>query len=164
MIGGGAAAVIAVCVGLSGWLRVRDAAQLSQPNQVQTDGGTNYVVQVVETTIGKTESGYLLLVTARFENPNPYEVALRRDWFVLVDHNKDYYQPSTTGTQTALIKLAPNGVLEKETLNFVAPESVLVGAIELKVGKDRWVMIKDDKPVERQLKSGEFVSFRRRTW
>lgn len=164
LIGGGAAAMVAVCVGLSAWLRVREAAQLTQPNRVQTDGGTNYVVQVLETTIGRTENGYLLLIATRFENPNPYEVLLRRDGFVLLDRNQDSYQPSTTGTQSALIKLPPNGVVENETLNFAVPEGALVGAMELKVGKDRSVLIKDDKPFDRQLNRGEFVSFRRRTW
>jgi len=164
MLGGGAAAVIATCVGLSAWLRVRDAMQLSEPARVETYGGTNYVVQIVESTIGKTDNGYLLLVAARFENPNPYEVVLRREWFVLVDHDKDYYQASTTGTQAALIKLPPNGVLDKETLSFTLPEGAFVGSVGLMVGKNHWVMIKDDKPFAGKLKSGEFVSFRRRAW
>ncbi len=164
MIGGSAAAVIAACIGLSAWLRVRDAAQLSQPSRVQTYGGTNYVVQILETTVGKVDSGYLLLVAARFENPNSYEVALRREWFVLVDHDKDYYLPSTAGTQAALIKLPPNSVLDKESLSYAVPEGAFAGSVGLMVGKNHWVMIKDDKPFDRQLKSGEFVSFRRRTW
>ena len=164
VVGGTAAAVIALCVGLTAWLRVREAGHLSQSCRVRTYGGTNYVVQVVETTVGRTDNGYLLLITARIENPNPYEVALRREWFVLVDHDKDYYEPSTTGTQAELIKLPTHGVLDKETFSFAVSEGTFAGSIGLKIGKDYWVMIKDDRPFDRQLKSGEFVSFRRRRW
>ena len=164
VVGGAAVIVIAMCIGLTAWLRVREAEHLSQVCRVHTYGGTNYIVQVVETTVGRTDSGYLLLITARFENPNPFEVVLHRDWFVLVDHDKDYYQPSTTGTQAALIKLPANGVLDKEPLSFVVPEGTFAGSVGLKIGKDYWVMIKDDQPFDRQLKNGEFVSFRRRTW
>jgi hypothetical protein len=121
-------------------------------------------VQLLETTVGKTDNGYLLLVAARLENPNPFDVTLRREWFVLVDEEKNYYQPSTTGTQTALILLPANGVLEKETLSFAVPDSALRGAVGLMVGRNYWVMIKDNRPFDRALQRDEFVSFRRRTW
>jgi hypothetical protein len=34
----------------------------------------------------------------------------------------------------------------------------------MKIGENDWVMIKNRKPFTRQLRSGEFVSFRIREW
>ena len=164
VIGGSTAALVAVVVGATAWLRMHEAEELSRPSQVHTEEGTNYVVRVLETTVGKTEGGYLVLVAVRFENPNPCEVLIPRDWFVVVDHNNNRYLASTTGTQATLVKMPPDGVVEKELLSFAVRDTALEGAVELKVGKDRWVMIKDDKPFEQRLNSGEFVSFRRRRW
>src|SRR5438067_2436744 len=93
-LGLGAIGVIVVCVAFLATTRVKEAREFSQGYRVQTMTGTNYVVQMLETTVGKVETGHVVIVYARFENPNPSEVVLRRDWFVMVDHDKDYYLPT----------------------------------------------------------------------
>ena len=110
-------------------MRVNEARQFSQSYQVQSYTGTNYVVKLLETTVGKVETGHVVIVYARFENPNPTEVVLKREWFVLVDHDKDYYLPTISGTQTPLIKLPPNGVLEKEALSYAVGDDSFAGTI-----------------------------------
>jgi hypothetical protein len=159
-----AISAIGIGVGLLAWFRVQESRHLTQPCSVQTYGGTNYGFQVLETTVGKLDTGYVVIVYVRLTNPNPYEVALHRNWFVLADHDKDYFQPSTTGTQTELIKLPPSGVIEKESLSFAVPDDSFAGTIGLQIGKDYWVMIKEEKPFTRTLHSGEFVTFRSRDW
>ena len=163
-VGAAAAVSIAGCVGAIAWLRILESRRLTQSHYVRTQGGTNYVVQVLDTTVGKTASGYVLIVYARFQNPNAFDIALNRDWFVLTDHNKDSFHPTSSGTQAALIRLPANGVLEREMLSFALPEDSLAGTIGLMVGQNYWVMLKDEKPFGRPLRSGEFVSFRRRQW
>ena len=164
VFGGMAVAAIVVALALIAWLRVEESRHLTQPHRVRTYGGTNYVVQVLETTVGKTDGGYALIVYARLENPNPYDVVLRRGWFTLADQHKDCFLPSTNGTQTALIKLPASGVLEREMFSFDLPPDALTGSVEMKIGENDWVMIKNKKPFTRQLRSGEFVSFRIRGW
>ncbi len=116
--------VIGVSFGVLALLRVREANEFRRPHPVQTHGGTNYVVQLAEVVVGKTETGCVLIVYLRLKNPNPYDVTLSRNWFVLMDHAKDYYLPSTTGTQTELIQLPANGILDREMLsNTVADDT-----------------------------------------
>jgi hypothetical protein len=164
LIGAAAVVVIGASIGLLAWFRIQESRHLTQPCTVQTYGGTNYVFQVLETTVGKIDTGYAVIVYARLANPNPYEVVLNRKWFVLVDHDKDYFQPSTTGTQTELIKLPPNGVVEKESLSFAVPDDSFGGTIGLQIGMNYWVMIKDEKPFIRKLQNGAFITFRSRNW
>jgi hypothetical protein len=103
-------------------------------------------------------------VYLRLKNPNPYDVTLRRNWFVLADHAKDYYLPSTTGTQTELIKLPAKGVVDREMLSFTVADDAFAGAVALMVGRQYMVLLKDEEPFEVRLRDGEFRSFRRRHW
>jgi hypothetical protein len=153
-------AVIAIVA----WRRIEDSRRLSQPAHVQTDGGTNYIMQLLESTVGKLDAGYVLLLYLRFENPNAFPVTLQRNWFVLVGHNHTYYQPTTTGTQTPLIELPPNGVLEREMLSFTLSETALAGSIGLQMGRNDWVIVKDEKPFTERINRDEFRTFRRRRW
>ena len=156
--------VMGVSLGLLALMRVREAKEFRRPHPVQTYGGTNYIVQLTEVAVGKTETGCVLIVYLRLENPNPYDVTLSRNWFVLMDHAKDYYLPSTTGTQAELIKLPANGVLDREMLSFTVPDDTFVGAVALMVGREYMVLLKDEEPYEMRLRNGEFHSFQRRNW
>jgi hypothetical protein len=156
--------VIGVSVGLLAVLRVQEAKEFHRPHPVQTYGGTNYIVQLTEVVVGKTETGCVLIVYLRLRNPNPYDVTLSRNWFVLMDHAKDYYLPSTTGTQTELIKLPANGVLDREMLSFTVADDTFAVAVALMVGRQYMVLLKDEDPYEMRLHNGEFHSFQRRQW
>jgi len=156
--------VIGVCLGLLAVLRVQETKLFHQPHRVRTYGGTNYVVELGEVAIGRTGTGCVLIVYLRLENPNPYDVILSRNWFVLVDHAKDYYLPATTGTQTELIKLPGNGVLDREMLSYTLPENAFAGALAVLIGREYMVLLKDEDPFEVRLRDGEFRSFQRRHW
>ena len=155
---------LGVCLGLLAVLRIREAREFSEPHRVQTYGGTNYVVQVMEAALGKTGTDSVLIVYLRLQNPNAYEVTLNRNWFILVDRDKDYFQPSTTGTQMELIKLPANGVLDREMLSFTVPEDATAGRVALMIGQNYMVLLKDAVPFQAHLQDGEFRSFRRRSW
>ena len=159
-----AIAVIGASLGLLALLRIRETRDFHRPHPVQTYGGTNYIVQLDETIVGKTGAACVLMVYLRLQNPNPYEVTLNRNWFVLMDHAKDYFLPSTTGTQTELIKLPANGVLDREMLSYSVEDDVFRGTIALLVGRNYLVLIKDEAPFEQQLRDGGFRSFQRRRW
>jgi hypothetical protein len=83
-----ALAVIGFSLGLLAILRVREAREFSRPHRVETYGGTNYILQLTETAVGKTETACVLIVYLRLQNPNPYDLTLSRNWFVLVDHGQ----------------------------------------------------------------------------
>jgi hypothetical protein len=157
-------AIAGVSVGLLALFRVQQAKDFSQPYRVQTAEGTNYVVQLVETVVGKTDTDWVLIVYMKLENPNPFAVALDRHSFFLIDRHRVRHLPSTTGTQDELIKLPANSVLEREMLSFTVPEDTFAGRIALRVGRDHRVTIKDQTPFEVRLGSGEFRSFRRHSW
>jgi hypothetical protein len=159
-----AVTTIGVSLGLLAMLRIQEAKEFREPHTVQTYGGTNYVVQLTEVAVGKAETGCVLIVYLRLQNPNPYEVTLSRNWFVLVDRDKDYFLPSTTGTQTELIKLPTNGVLNREMLSFMVPDDAFAGRVALLVGQNYMVLVKNEEPFEAHLRDGEFRSFRRRSW
>lgn len=159
-----AIAVIGVSLGLLAILRIQEAKEFSRPHSVQAYGGTNYVVGLTEVVVGKTETGCVLIVYLRLQNPNPYEVTLHRNWFILVDHDKDYYLPSTTGTQTELIKLPASGVLDREMLSFTVPDDAFAGNVALMMGQNYLVLVKNEEPFQVHLHNGEFRSFRRRSW
>ena len=156
--------VISLSLLLMAALRMREARQFSQSYRVQTSTGTNYIVQLLETTVGRVETGCVVIVYARFENPHSVELVLRREWFVLADSGGDYYLPATSGTQAPLIKLPANGVLEKEALSYAVNERSLSGALALKIGHEHSVFINDGKPWTRRLPVGQFVTFRSRDW
>jgi len=164
LVAGIALAVIGVSLGLLAMLRIQEAKEFRRPHRVQAYGGTNYIVELAEAVVGKTETGCVLIVYMRLQNPNPYDVTLDRNWFILVDHDKDYYLPSTTGTQTGLIKLPANGVLDREMLSFTVPDDAFVGAVALMVGQNYLVLVKNEEPFRVHLRNGEFQSFRRRSW
>jgi hypothetical protein len=159
-----AVATIGVSLGLLAMLRIREAKEFREPHAVRTYGGTNYVVQLTEVAAGKTETGCVLIVYLRLQNPNAYDVTLSRNWFVLIDRDKDYFLPSIMGTQTELIKLPANGVLDQEMLSFTVPDEAFAGRVALLVGQNYMVLVKNDGPFEVHLRNGEFRSFRRRSW
>jgi hypothetical protein len=156
--------IAGVGVGLLALFRIQQTKDFTQPHRVHTPEGTNYVVQLVETAVGKTDTDCVLIVYMKLENPNPFEVALDRDSFFLIDRYRVRYRPSTTGTQSELIKLPANGVLEKEMLSFTVPEDTFAGRIALSIGQDHRVMIKDQTPFDVRLGNDEFRSFSRRSW
>jgi hypothetical protein len=164
VVGVAAVAVIGVCVALQARFRIQRAHKFGAPHAVTTYGGTNYVVALDETTVGRTDSGHVLLVYLRVENPNDFELVLDRDWFVLVDHEKNYFQPTTAGTQTQLIKVPARGVSEGESLSFALGPNALGGGITLKIGVDFWVLLKSVRPYTAPLAAGEFRTFRRADW
>lgn len=155
---------IGVSLGLLAMLRIRESKEFREPHPVRTYGGTNYVVQLTEVAVGKGETGSVLIVYLRLQNPNAYEVTLHRNWFVLIDRDKDYFLPSTMGLQTELIKLPANGVLDREMLSFTVPDDAFLGRVALLVGQNYMVLVKNDGPFEAHLRNGEFRSFRRRSW
>ena len=159
-----AVAIIGTGLGLMALLRIQEAKEFSQPHSVQTDGGTNYIVRLTEAAVGKTKTGCILILYLRLENPNPFDVTLGRNWFILVSHDTDYYRPSITGTQSELIKLPANGVLDREMLSFTVPDDAFAGRVALRVGWNYMLLVKDQKPFEARLREGEFRSFRRRSW
>ena len=158
-----ALAAVAV-VALLALRRVRQAHWLSQPCTVHTFGGTNYIAQVLDTTVGRTDSGYLVIVAVHMQNPNPYAIELARNWFLLVDSGKEYYQPSTTGTQTATIRLPPGGAVERELLSFAVKGDAFQGMLAVQLGRNYWMLIKEPKPYPPRLQAGQFITFHRRDW
>jgi hypothetical protein len=159
-----AAIAIGLSLGLLAMLRIREAKEFREPHPVRTYGGTNYVVQLTEVVVGKAETGSVLIVYLRLQNPNAYDVTLSRNWFVLVDHDRDYFLPSIMGTQTELIKLPANGVLDREMLSFTVPDDAFTGRVALLVGQNYMVLLKNDGLFEAHLRNGEFRSLRRRSW
>ncbi len=164
IVGSVALAVSVICLAYLGFSRVESAREFGQSFRVRTFSGANYVVQLLETTVGRVDTGYVVIVYARFENPNPTEVLLKREWFVLADHDKDYYLPTTTGTQTPLIRLPANGVLDKEALSYAVRDDSFVGSLTLEIGYNYFVLLKNDKPWRRRLPAGQFVTYHGRDW
>ncbi len=154
----------AAVLGLLAAYRIRDMKEFTRPHRVETTGGTNYVVRLTETTVGRTDNGYVVIVYLRLENPNPYEIALKRNKFLLIDHVKSTYTPSTTGTGTDLIRLQARGVIVREMLSYTVQDKAFAGALELELGPNNRVEVKNGKPFREQLQIGEFRSFRRRGW
>jgi hypothetical protein len=164
LLGTALVAGLALLIGAVALWRVREAEDMSRPHAVHTYGGTNYVVSLKELTVGRSDAGYVLLVAVLLQNTNNFPVALNRNAFILVDANKDYYLPSTTGTQTPVITVPAAGTVDSEVLSFSVPEEGLNGAMGMQIGQNFWIMLREDKPFELKLKSGEFVTFRRRDW
>jgi len=81
-----------------------------------------------------------------------------------MDHDKNYFLPSTMGTQTELIKLPANGVIDREMLSFIVPDNAFAGRVALFVGQNYMVLVKNEGPFGAHLRNGEFRSFRRRSW
>jgi hypothetical protein len=154
----------AISIFIWGRWRTRDARQFMLPRQVHTYSGTNYVFQLTDVTIGRLPSGYLVIVAARLENPNLFPVELARNWFVLVDGERDYYQPSTNGTQTAFIVLPPGGRIERELFSYHVSDAALGGVLAILAGHQHWVMVKEKFVYKPTLRDGEFVTFQRANW
>lgn len=157
-------AVITALVATLAWLRTKEAREFSKPCRAHTFGGTNYILELTSATVGRVHTGYVVIVAARLENPNPFEVVLQRDWFVLMDDDHDYYQPSTSGTQTASIRLPPNGILERELFSYSMPGDSFKGVLALMAGHQHLILLKSRQPYQPNLRDGEFVTFHRRDW
>ena len=149
-----------ISVGTLVWLRTRDAEAFAQPCRVHTYGGTNYIAQLLDTAVGRVETGCVVIVSLRLENPNPYAVTLQREWFVLMDHEKEYYEPTQLGT----IHLPAHGVVEREAFGFVVTNEALNGLIALKIGQQYLLTVKSPRPYPLPKSLGRFVSFRQRDW
>jgi len=149
-----------ISLGTLAWLRLRDAREFAEPCQVHTYGGTNYSVQLLETAVGRVETGCIVIVSVRLENPNPFEVTLNREWFVLMDHEKEYYEPTLLGT----IRIPAHGVVEREAFGFMVTDEALAGLLALKVGQQYFVTVKSSQPYTRLVGKGKYVSFRQRDW
>ena len=152
--------VNAISFGTLAWLRMRDAREFLEPCRVHTYGGTNYIAQLLETAVGRVDTGCIVIVSLRLENPNPYEVMLNREWFVLMDHEKEYFEPLTLGA----IHIPANGTVDKETLNFAVPDEALAGVLAREVGRDNFAMLKSPKPFTQPLTKGQFIMFRHQDW
>jgi len=146
------------------WLRTKEAHAFSQQYRVHTFAGTNYVLQLTSTTIGRVHTNFIIILAARLENPNPFEAVLERKWFVMTDHDRDYYQPSTNGTQAALIRLPPHGVVDRELFSYTVPGDSFEGALALMAGHQYLVLVKTRQPYQPKLGDGEFITFHRRNW
>jgi hypothetical protein len=70
---------IGVSLGSLAMLRIREVNEFREPHLVETYGRTNYVVQLTKVTVGKAETGCVLIVYLRLQNPNAYTVTLRRN-------------------------------------------------------------------------------------
>jgi hypothetical protein len=158
------AVVVAALVAALAWLRLKESRAFSQPCHVRTHAGTNYTFQLASTTVGRVNTNYVIIVAARLENPNPFEVVLRRDWFVLMDHDRDYYQPATNGAHAALICLPARGVLERELLSYTVSGDAFDGVLALLAGHQHLVLVKSRRPSRLTLRDGEFITFHRRDW
>ncbi len=156
--------IVGVGVGLLALFRVQQAKEFSRPRQVQTRDGRNYVVRLLEAAVGRTDTGYVLIVYMQLENPNAFEVTLPRGRFRLVVNDKDYYLPSAMGTQDELIKLPANGVLEREMLSYTVPNDGMAGTLALRIGRDNAILLKDRGALAAKLRNGEFRSFHRPIW
>ena len=142
------------------WLRSHDSQSFSQPCEVHTYGGTNYIVHPLETAVGRIDAGCMVIVSLRLENPNPFEVILKREWFVLLDHEKEYYEPTQLGT----VRIPAQGVVEREVFGFVIPNEALAGLIALKVGQQYFITVKSPKPYTLPVGKDQFVMFRQKDW
>ena len=158
------AVLIAAGIALLAFVRVRDAKLFGEVHKVRTYGGTNYVVELLETTVGKVDTGCVLIVYARLINRNPFDVALQRDWFVLMDDDKDYFQPVVASGQQPAIRIPANGTIEKESLQFVVPDDSLRGKIALMIGYRYFALIKSEKPFAGKLRKGQYLNFQQRDW
>ena len=150
----------AISFGTLAWLRLRDAREFAQPCQVHTYGGTNYTVQLLDTAVGRVETGCVVIVSVRLANPNPYEVTLQREWFVLMDHEKEYYEP----TQLGLIQIPAHGIIEREAFGFLVTDEAMAGLLALKIGQQYLLTVKSSRPYPQPVEKGRFISFRQRDW
>ena len=153
-----------VGVGLLALFRVQQANEFTQPRSITTSDGTNYVLRLLEATVGRTDTACVLIVYLRLENPNPFELTLERTSFLLADRYRMRYRPSTMGTQNELIRVPANSVIQREMLSFTVPEDVFAGRLILVTyprNRRNNILIKDETPF---YVNGEFRSFRRRSW
>ncbi len=151
-------------LGLTARRRIVQAREFQQPHRVVGADGTEYTAQLIEAAVGKTDTGYLIILYARFQNQNPKERTLVRAGFVLADAAGVSYRPSASGTQSELIALGANGVREREAFSYAVPAGALARGLWWQIGPTVRVPLKSDRPFRRELHSGEFISFRRGNW
>jgi len=156
--------VVGIIVGSVALTRLNEARQFSQKYRVEIPTGTNYVVQLLEATVGRVETGYVVIVYARLENLTSSALALPRESFVLINGAGRKFTPVTSGTQMSLINLPGNGVLDKEALSYAVDSNSLAGTLTLEAGHQAYLLVKNSKPWARQLPGGQFVTFRSRDW
>ncbi len=165
LIIGAALIIIGVSVGILALFRVQEAREFSRPYPVQTRTGTNFVMRVLETSVGKVDTGFVVIVYMRLENPNPFGFEVRRNRFVLAGEGRgDFFRPSIMGTQDELIKLPANGVLEREMLSYTVPDDAIEGTLGLRIGRNYTILIKQRGTFGGKLRPGEFRSFHRPSW
>ncbi len=156
--------VIAICLALNSQVRISRARQFGEPQQVTTFGGTNYVVELSETTIGRTDAGHVLIVYLKIQNPNEEDLRLDRNWFVLLGPQREYFLPTTSGTQQQWITMQPGAVRDDVMLSFDLGPEALQGGLALKIGEDYWVLLKQAKPYTEPIDVGQFRSFKHNRW
>ena len=161
---GATLAIVGVSVGILALFRVQEAKEFSRPHQVQTRGGTNFVLRLIETSVGRVDTGFVVIVYMRLENPNAFSFEVRRNRFVLSGEGRDVFRPTTMGTQDELIKMPPNGVLDREMLSYVVPDEVIDGILELRIGRNYRILIKERGAFAGRLAPGQFRSFHRPSW
>jgi hypothetical protein len=165
LIIGSALITIGVSVGILALFRVQEARDFSRPYPVQTRAGTNFVMRILETSVGKVDTGFVVIVYMRLENPNAFSFEVRRNRFVLAgDGRGDFFRPSIMGTQDELIKLPANGVLEREMLSYTVPDDAIDGMLGLRIGRNFTILLKERGAFGGKLGPGEFRSFHRPTW
>lgn len=147
-----------------GLWRTREAREFGRAHRVRTFGGTNYVVRLTETTIGRTEAGPVVIVQLILANPNPFPIALERKWFILMDGDRDYFLPVETSSQPPTIELPARGTVDHEMLVYHVHDDSFRGALALFVGHHYMVMLKEVGSYDQPLKVGEYRSFRTVTW
>jgi hypothetical protein len=157
-------ALAGAILGLVALARVNEARRFSQPYRVETPGGTNYAMRLLETTVGRVETGYVVIVYARFENLDAAALTLPRESFLLIDGTGRRISPVVSGTQTSWINLPANSVLEKEALSYPVDSAALAGTLTLEAGQQVYLLVKNGKPWTRQLSGGQFVTFRSWSW
>lgn len=156
--------LVLAAVAWTALVRWRDARGFGATHRVETVQGTHYVVRLREVTIGRTATGPLVLVALRLENPNPEPLALERQWFVLVDGDKDYYLPQTTESQPATIRIPARGQVDNELLVYAVSEDAFQGVLGLQIGHYYWALLKNVAPYAVPLAADEYRTFRRREW
>ncbi|HUJ09448.1 MAG TPA: hypothetical protein VL171_05425 [Verrucomicrobiae bacterium] len=159
-----ALAIIGVGIGMLALFRIQEARDFSRPHQVRTRAGTNFVMRIAEISVGKVDTGFVVIAYLRLENPNGFDLELRRNRFVLVGENRNFFRPSRMGTQNELIKLPAYSVSKGELLSYTVPDDVIKGTLSLRAGRNCTITIKESGPFGDQLRPDEFRTFHWPRW
>lgn len=149
----GMIALVALVAGLRKYQR----KAFQRHRWLQTDRGVHYMLRLMETTVGKTECGYLLMVTVEIENSNSSVLRFPRREFVLKDGRGVLYEPAPTSVES----LTPPA---RETFSFSLPTAALGNALDLRVSSHSWVRLRSSRPYTTQLREGEFRTYYRPDW